>query len=195
MIGRDEQVLRHNTVNEEIMQAILALAALAPKEPKDTTDENALGFCEPPKGGQMLYVDDESGQFYYYKDQQKEFVPQKAIRCKVQKVWLYEKPYKNKFNTKVHVSLMADKEYVLEKNPATNFTRDLLLSLAEAGASINETVVLEISEPLEKQEKVCFCNVHTSGGRIKVEDKSAYKGNDRKYIQQLLDKINKNIVS
>lgn len=177
-------------MNEEIRQAILALAALAPKDTADAVDENALGFCEPPKGGQMLYVDDEAGQFYFFGDQ-KEFVPQKAIRCKVQEIWLYEKPYKTKINTKVRVSLMADKEYVLEKNPATNFMRDLLLSLTKAGESINETVVLEISEPLEKQEKVCFCHVHTSGGRIKVEDKSAYKGSDRKYIQQLVDKINK----
>ena len=185
-------------MNEEIRQAILALAALAPKDTAaaDEADENALGFCEPPKGAQTqyVYVDDETGQFYFGGNP-KEFVPQKAIRCKVKKLWVYEKPYKQKLNTKVCVSLMADKEYVLEKNPATNFTRDLLLSLAETGAAIKEVVVLEISEPPEKRENVCFCNVHTSSGRIKVEDKSAYKGNDRKYIQTLLDKINQNIVS
>jgi hypothetical protein len=182
-------------MNEEFLAAIATLAKLAPTigQPKETGD--GLGFCDPPRMGRPVYVDDETGSFYFFnsdkpKNEQKEFVPSKALRCRIQGLRLTTKEYKGKESIKVRLDVVGDMPYMIEKGTKTNFARDLLLSLAEAGSGVKEAVVIEVSEPREKQEKTCFCNIYTSDGQVKVADKSLYNGEDVKYLEGLVNKIN-----
>jgi len=184
-------------INEEFLAALATLAKLAPiiGSGSGESDAEGLGFCDPPRMGRPVYVDDETGSFYFFnsdkpKNEQKEFVAAKALRCRIQSLRLTTKEYKGKESIKLRIDLMGDVPYMLEKGTKTNFTRDLLLSLAEAGAGIKDLLVIEVSEPREKQEKTCFCNVYTTDGQVKVADKSGYNGEDVKYLECLVNKIN-----
>lgn len=183
-------------MNEEYLQALATLAKFAPAIGVQKDQENELGFCDPPRGGRGLYIDDESGSFFFFhadkpKNEQKEFLDKKAIKCRISGLRLATKEYKGKESTKLRVDIVADQPYMIEKGTTTNFTRDLLLALADAGALISEPVVIEISVPKEKLEKTCFCNVYTSDGQqVKVAEKSLYRGDDVKYLESLIATIN-----
>jgi|GEM_PF-4235288 len=184
-------------INEEFMAALATLAKLAPTigGGSDESDASALGFCDPPRMGRPVYVDDETGSFYFFnsdkpKNEQKEFIAAKALRCRIQGLRLTTKEYKGKESIKLRIDLVGDMPYLFEKGTKTNFTRDLLLSLAEAGSGVKGLLIIEVSEPREKQEKTCFCNVYTSDGQVKVADKSGYNGENLPYLEALVNKIN-----
>ena len=182
-------------MNEEFLAALATLAKFAPQLSGQKSDGNSLGFCDAPQMGTAIYINDENGSFYTVdlnkpKGQQQVFVPQKALRGYIKGVRLATREYKGKPSLKVRFDIMADKPYMLEKAANTNFTRDLLLSLLEAQAALAEPVTIEISEPAEKQEKTCFCNLYTTEGRVRVEDKSVYRKEDQQYLEELVAKIN-----
>lgn len=185
-------------MNEEYLQALATLAKFAPATGVQKDEESELGFCDPPRLGRAVYVDDETGSFYYFhmdkpKNEQKEILPKKAIKGYIKGLRLVTKEYKGKESMKVRVDLVADQQYMLEKGTNTNFARDLLLYLAEAGTSIKDVVTIEVSEPPEKQEKTCFCNLYTVNGQVKIEDKSVYKKENKEYLEALVQQINNNL--
>lgn len=185
-------------MNEEFLAALATLAKFAPAIGNQNSDDGGLGFCDAPAMGTAIYINDENGSFYTVdlskpKGQQQILVPQKAIKGYVKGVRTAVREYKGKPSLKVRVDILADRPYMLEKAANTNFTGGLLLALLEAKDSLGEPVIIEISEPAEKQEKTCFCNLYTAEGRVRVEDKSVYRKEDAKYIEDLVTKINEGL--
>lgn len=185
-------------MNEEFLAALATLAKFAPTIGGQQANDDGLGFCNPPAMGTAIYINDENGSFYTVdlskpKGQQKVFVPQKAIKGYIKGLRTGIREYKGKPSLKVRVDILADKLYMLEKAANTNFAGGLLLSLLAAKDSLSEPVIIEISEPAEKQEKTCFCNLYTAEGRVRVEDKSVYRKEDEKYIEELIAEINKGL--
>ena len=173
---------------KEILDAISVLASLAGQQQSAKPDEGGLGFCEPPRGGSPLYIDDEEG-FYEFdetkpKKEQKQHKPHKALKCLVKGLKLSSKVYEGKENHKLRVDLQADQMWMLEKGLSTNFVKDLLNCLALLGSDIKNPITIEISIPKDQEKKTCFCNVYNSQG-VRVQYERGKNFNPHELIKQI----------
>lgn len=188
-MGIDTAVLREKTMEtKEILEAIGTLVTFARQNQPTSAATGELGFCEPPRGGAPLYIDDEEG-FYEFdeskpKKEQKQHKEQKAIKCVVKGLKISTKTYEGKENQKLRVDLQADQMWMLEKGLATNFTKDLLNCLALLGADIKNPITIEISIPKDQEKKTCFCRVYNSQDML-VQYERGGSYNPHKLIEQI----------
>lgn len=121
-----------------------------------------LGLGDVP-GRAFIFIgggsDTDPYLWYFYDDGQ---IPirEKGLTGRITKLKLTPKEFKNKWEYKLDVTVMADKEYVIRSGSTTSFSKGLVAKLS----TIENLDTLFCIEPRPgNSDKVIFCNLHDLG--------------------------------
>lgn len=143
---------------ETLLQAILdelkAARAAHPVVP--------LGFGSPPKA-RFIYANRQYPNclWYYWNSAKNEHEPieQTALTGWVEKLEIETKEFRGKTETKINLTIRADRLYVIQSGAETLFGKGLLHTLAKLPAEAFRQPIMIAVEPGET-EQVLFCRIY-----------------------------------
>jgi hypothetical protein len=133
-------------------------------------NNNALGFCDPPKPIVIYANRSHADAIWYTWDfDNNTHVPiqKRAITCVVTGINVVEKEYKNKTEKKFQVRVQADRAFTIESGLDTQFAKGLIASLDALGSDISKSIVIEAEAG--ETETVLFCRVYLDGESVRTQ--------------------------
>jgi hypothetical protein len=143
---------------ENLLQAILDEIKAA----RIAVPAVALGFSSPPKP-RFIYANRQYGDclWYFWNSAKNEHEPidATALTGWVEKLEIEEKEFRGRTETKVNLTLRADRTYIIQAGFETIFARSLLHTLAKLPADAFRQPIMIAVEPGDT-EQVLFCRIY-----------------------------------
>jgi hypothetical protein len=143
---------------ESLLQAILDELKAARHAPPAV----ALGFSSPPKP-RFIYANRQYNNclWYFWNSAKNEHEPIEATALTgyIEKLEIEEKEFRGRTESKVNLTLRADKTYIIQAGFDTLFAKGLLFTLAKLPAEAFRQPVMIAVEPGES-EQVLFCRIY-----------------------------------
>lgn len=124
-----------------------------------------LGFGQSPRP-RYIYCNRSQGGLWYFLAEDPERTPQPiphtALTCLVERLEFKQVERRGKEIWKTHLSVTADRPYILEAGYDSNFSRSLLSALASLSPQqLQKPITIEVQAA--ETEEVLFCRVYTEG--------------------------------
>ncbi len=125
-----------------------------------------LGFSDAPRP-RYVYCNRSNHCLWYWLNDAREVVPiaQTALTCLVEKLEFKQVERRGKDTWKVHLSVQADRRYILEAGYDSNFSKSLLSALSVmTPQQLQQPITIEVQAA--DSDEVLFCRVYGNGELI-----------------------------
>lgn len=122
-----------------------------------------LGFSDAPRP-RYIYCNRSNNCLWYWLNDAREVVPiaQTALTCLVEKLEFKQVERRGKETWKVHLSVQADRRYILEAGYDSNFSKSLLSALSVMPPQqLQQPITVEVQAA--DTDEVLFCRVYANG--------------------------------
>lgn len=122
-----------------------------------------LGFSDAPRP-RYIYCNRSNNCLWYWLNDAREVVPiaQTALTCLVEKLEFKQVERRGKETWKVHLSVQADRRYILEAGYDSNFSKSLLSALSVmTPQQLQQPITVEVQAA--DTDEVLFCRVYANG--------------------------------
>ena len=171
---------------DTILQAILEELRATRNAPPAVT----LGFFPPPKA-RFIYANRQHNCLWYFWNSAKnehEPIETTALTGWVEKMELEEKEFRGRTETKVNLTVRADRLYVIQAGFETHFARGLMHTLAKLPAEAFRQPIMIAVEPGET-DQVLFCRIYNPSNGRSVFAPYAEDTDWRSVAQRAISKI------
>jgi hypothetical protein len=132
-----------------------------------TQDAPTLGFGNSPRP-QYVYCNRTNGGNWYTLNDAREpvSIPHTALTGIVEGLRFEEVERRGKGTWKTHLTVRADKTYILECGSDSQFSKGILAGLASlTPAQLRQPITIE-PQPHEEDEILLFCRIYVGGERV-----------------------------
>ena len=145
--------MNNDTILQAILDEIKAMRNAPPTVP--------VGFSSPPKP-RFVYANRQHNCLWYFWNSVKnehEPIEATALTGWVEKMEIEEKDFRGRTETKVNLTVRAERQYIIQAGFETIFARGLMHTLAKLPAEAFRQPIMIAVEPGEA-EQVLFCKIY-----------------------------------
>jgi len=129
-----------------------------------------LGFGDPPYPTKVFVNRQEDGSpWYTFSNEQRHPIPQRALTGTIEKIVFETVERREKETSKIHITVKADRTYILEAGSHTQFTKSFLLSAAQFGPGELKGRLITIVPQEGSDASVLFCRLFVDGVSVRNE--------------------------